>query len=84
MAAGDVISQKLIEKQESLNLKRTAKFAIFGGLYVGPAISVWFKFLDRPFGASKVLLKPWQKVLIDQVNKSLTYILLTHIYGFHA
>lgn len=34
MGAGDVIAQKLIEKQPKLNIERTAKFVVFGGLYV--------------------------------------------------
>ncbi|XP_017492220.1 PREDICTED: cyclin-K-like [Rhagoletis zephyria] len=32
----------------------------------GPAISIWYRFLDRSFGVKKFLLKPWQKVIADQ------------------
>lgn len=63
---GDVITQTLIEKQPVYNLKRTAKFGFLSLCYVGPAIALWLRFLERPFGARKLLLKPWQKVIIDQ------------------
>lgn len=29
---------------------------------------MWYRFLDRKFGARQVLLKPWQKVACDQVS----------------
>lgn len=66
VASGDVISQKVIENQPQLNIERTVKFAAFGLLYIGPAISIWYRFLDRSFGVKKFLLKPWQKVIADQ------------------
>nr|XP_046914316.1 uncharacterized protein LOC124495050 [Dermatophagoides farinae] len=34
----------------------------------GPSISVWYRILDRRFGPKQLLLKPWQKVMIDQAT----------------
>ena len=34
VATGDIIAQKLIEKQPELIVKRTAKFALFGLVYI--------------------------------------------------
>uniref|UniRef100_A0A834VI41 Mitochondrial inner membrane protein Mpv17 n=2 Tax=Sarcoptes scabiei TaxID=52283 RepID=A0A834VI41_SARSC len=67
VTTGDIIAQKLIEDQSRLNVKRTAKFALFGLLYVGPSVTYWYRFLDRSFGRSKsIRLKPWQKLIVDQ------------------
>nr|XP_027195503.1 protein Mpv17-like [Dermatophagoides pteronyssinus] len=67
VATGDIIAQKFIEKQSELLVKRTAKFALFGLVYIGPCISLWYRFLDRSFGRTKqIILKPWQKMIIDQ------------------
>ncbi|KAH9511010.1 Protein Mpv17 [Dermatophagoides farinae] len=68
VSSGDLIAQKLIEKQPELIVKRTVKFALFGLLFVGPSISVWYRILDRRFGPKQLLLKPWQKVMIDQAT----------------
>lgn len=41
MAAGDVIAQKVVEKQKIMNWKRTAKFTVFGACFiVGPPLSL--------------------------------------------
>ena len=34
VATGDIIAQKFIEKQPELLVKRTAKFALFGLVYI--------------------------------------------------
>lgn len=35
--------------------------------FKGPSIAIWYRFLDRRFGRNKeIILKPWQKVLVDQ------------------
>lgn len=47
MATGDVIAQKVIEKKESLDYARTARFFCIGIIYVGPVLRTWYHKLDR-------------------------------------
>jgi len=47
MATGDAISQKVVEKRESLDPKRCARFFAMGCFYVGPILRVWYMRLDR-------------------------------------
>ncbi|GLG92851.1 Uncharacterized protein GBIM_00409 [Gryllus bimaculatus] len=46
MTAGDLIAQKLVEKKDGVDLKRTAVFASFGLFIAGPIASTWYHFLD--------------------------------------
>lgn len=66
-ATGDIIAQKVVEKPSDINFVRTTKFGIFGMLYIGPTVSVWYRILDRSFGKTAIKLKPWQKMVADQV-----------------
>ncbi|XP_054157901.1 protein Mpv17-like [Oppia nitens] len=66
LAAGDVIAQKGVEKQEQWNWKRTAKFGAFGLLFIGPVIRNWLVFLERAFGETGKWT-PIKKVLADQL-----------------
>ncbi|CAL8074396.1 unnamed protein product [Calicophoron daubneyi] len=65
MGAGDVISQKFIERRKGFDLDRNKNFWIVGACFLGPALSKWMFFLDRFFvGPAKV--KMLKMVLADQ------------------
>uniref|UniRef100_A0A131XZZ0 Mitochondrial inner membrane protein Mpv17 n=1 Tax=Ixodes ricinus TaxID=34613 RepID=A0A131XZZ0_IXORI len=64
MLTGDVIAQKAIEKRESLDVGRAARFFVLGIGFVGPTIRTWYVVLERVFGARGGVLR---KVLVDQL-----------------
>ncbi|XP_065898101.1 protein Mpv17-like [Dysidea avara] len=64
-ALGDVIAQKLIEKQKKLDWGRSARFGLVGFCFAGPVIGGWYRLLDRVItstGPTTAL----KKVLCDQ------------------
>ncbi|XP_072936093.1 mitochondrial inner membrane protein Mpv17 [Epargyreus clarus] len=67
MAAGDIISQTLIENKslKQADYMRTLKFSSIGFFVGGPALRVWYGLLNRYIGSSgkSVTLK---KVFVDQ------------------
>ncbi|CAG2102738.1 unnamed protein product [Medioppia subpectinata] len=67
LGAGDVIAQKVLEKRHDINWKRTAKFAAFGLLFIGPVFRNWILFLERVYGTSGAFT-PIKKVLTEQVS----------------
>ncbi|XP_072135058.1 mitochondrial inner membrane protein Mpv17 isoform X2 [Mobula birostris] len=64
----DIVSQQLVERRGLTNhsLKRTAKMAAVGLIYVGPVLGVWYRLLDRlVVGQSKTAA--FKKMLFDQL-----------------
>ncbi|KAI9487328.1 MAG: sym-1 [Benjaminiella poitrasii] len=66
--AGDVIAQQLVERQgwKRHDYMRTLRMTTFGGVFAGPVLSVWYRYVDR-----KITIKnPFQglvaKVTLDQ------------------
>ncbi|GAA5796933.1 hypothetical protein HPULCUR_002311 [Helicostylum pulchrum] len=66
--AGDVIAQQLIEKQgwEQHDLKRTLRMSAFGGIFAGPALSTWYRFIDRKVTTTNRVQGLVTKVVLDQ------------------
>lgn len=67
MSLGDYVAQKMIEKKEDFDVKRNARFAALGMIFVSPVLRVWFHFLDQRIG-SVGKFAPLKKVIIDQVS----------------
>lgn len=46
---GDVIAQQFVEKQgwDKHDLTRTFRMTAFGGVFAGPALSNWYRFIDK-------------------------------------
>ncbi|KAI9273413.1 integral membrane protein mpv17 pmp22 family, partial [Helicostylum pulchrum] len=65
---GDVIAQQLIEKQgwEQHDLKRTLRMSAFGGIFAGPALSTWYRFIDRKVTTTNRVQGLVTKVVLDQ------------------
>ncbi|XP_057668341.1 protein Mpv17-like [Diorhabda carinulata] len=65
---GDVIAQVIAEKKSfsEIDVRRTGCFILLGSGYVGPILSIWYKFLSRKLGdkGKFVVLK---KVAADQL-----------------
>lgn len=49
MQIGDVIAQQVIEKRgwTEHDLMRTTRMTVFGGIFAGPILSNWYKFIDK-------------------------------------
>lgn len=62
MLTGDVIAQKGIEKRQSLDVARAARFFVMGVGFVGPVIRTWYVVLDRLVVGNAV-----KKMLVDQL-----------------
>ncbi|KAI7895880.1 uncharacterized protein EV154DRAFT_494064 [Mucor mucedo] len=47
--AGDVIAQQIVEKQgwKNHDVNRTLRMSAFGGVFAGPALSTWYRFIDK-------------------------------------
>ncbi|KAI7900466.1 uncharacterized protein BX663DRAFT_517740 [Cokeromyces recurvatus] len=47
--AGDVIAQQLVEKKgwKSHDYMRTMRMSAFGGLFAGPILSHWYRYVDK-------------------------------------
>ncbi|CAN7938859.1 unnamed protein product [Ixodes hexagonus] len=63
MLAGDLIAQKAIERRETLDGGRAARFLLLGAGLVGPTIRAWYVLLERALGGRRVLAK----LLLDQL-----------------
>ncbi|KAG5876922.1 hypothetical protein JTB14_007385 [Gonioctena quinquepunctata] len=68
VSTGDLIAQTVIDKKtlETLDLARTARFFTLGSVFLGPTLTVWYRFLSKFYGHSgkTVVLK---KVATDQL-----------------
>ncbi|KAG0425282.1 hypothetical protein HPB47_027537 [Ixodes persulcatus] len=67
MMSGDIISQKFIERSQFFDTQRAARFFLMGILYRGPVWYVWFRLLDRRFGAGNAPRTVIKKLLSDQI-----------------
>eukprot|EP00123_Amoebidium_parasiticum_P021436 comp6722_c0_seq1/m.2496 comp6722_c0_seq1/g.2496 ORF comp6722_c0_seq1/g.2496 comp6722_c0_seq1/m.2496 type:complete len:247 (-) comp6722_c0_seq1:444-1184(-) len=47
---GDVCCQKLVDKVDEVNWKRTGMFVLINGIYVAPTIHVWYNLIARTIG----------------------------------
>lgn len=49
MQIGDVIAQQVIEKRgwAEHDLMRTTRMTVFGGIFAGPILSNWYRFIDK-------------------------------------
>lgn len=65
---GDVIAQVVTEKKSAseIDINRTGCFVVLGAGFIGPTITIWYKFLSRTLGdkGKSVALK---KVAVDQL-----------------
>ncbi|CAH1104558.1 unnamed protein product [Psylliodes chrysocephalus] len=65
---GDIIAQTVAEKKSlrDINLHRTGVFVALGSGFIGPTITIWYKFLSRTLGdkGKYIALK---KVAADQL-----------------
>ncbi|KAI8067018.1 uncharacterized protein B0P05DRAFT_207593 [Gilbertella persicaria] len=66
--AGDVIAQQLVEKQgwENHDMKRTLRMTAFGGVFAGPVLSQWYRFVDRKVTIKSPAQGLFVKVALDQ------------------
>ena len=46
MTTGDVVAQRLVEGRPRWDVARTAKFALVGACFFGPAWTIWYRNLD--------------------------------------
>jgi protein Mpv17 len=46
-ASGDLIAQKVVERNETLDIRRMGTLAAFGGGVAGPAMVSWYRLLQR-------------------------------------
>ncbi|XP_068628969.1 protein Mpv17 [Battus philenor] len=76
MGAGDYISQVFVEKKsmKNVDLIRTLRFSSIGFFAGGPALRVWYGFLNNYIG-SKGKTVALKKVLVDQVIFAPTFLL---------
>ncbi|OON19758.1 hypothetical protein X801_04373, partial [Opisthorchis viverrini] len=49
MTSADALSQKLIEKNKQLDFYRNKNFLLVGTFYLGPCLSVWYRFIANFF-----------------------------------
>jgi len=68
MSLGDISAQKLVEKADTIDFKRTLRFTIIGSCIVGPMVRTWFITLEKAFGPVITFRKTVQKVVVDQVG----------------
>ncbi|KAL9552070.1 hypothetical protein MBANPS3_003963 [Mucor bainieri] len=66
--AGDVIAQQFVEKQgwDKHDLTRTFRMTAFGGVFAGPALSNWYRFIDRKVTTKNAFQGLATKVVLDQ------------------
>ncbi|KAL3148269.1 hypothetical protein ABBQ38_013735 [Trebouxia sp. C0009 RCD-2024] len=49
---GDLVSQKFVEKNDNLDLKRLGIFTLLGSVLVGPGLHFWYGFIGRTVTAT--------------------------------
>ncbi|CAG9854202.1 unnamed protein product [Phyllotreta striolata] len=71
MGAGDCIAQTIVEKTDynQIDGRRTARYAFVGLVFVGPALTTWYTFLNRKLPQSRRLFSAGalMKVALDQL-----------------
>ncbi|KAL1932325.1 hypothetical protein VTP01DRAFT_9381 [Rhizomucor pusillus] len=67
--AGDVLAQQGVERRglEQHEISRTFRMAAFGGTFAGPALSIWYRFLEKNIKATTPLAGLVKKVAADQL-----------------
>uniref|UniRef100_A0A0X3PAP2 Mitochondrial inner membrane protein Mpv17 n=2 Tax=Schistocephalus solidus TaxID=70667 RepID=A0A0X3PAP2_SCHSO len=55
MSSGDIIAQKIVERQPTYSPSRTLKFGMIGMCFVGPTFHYWYNFIDRIYTGTKVV-----------------------------
>ncbi len=63
---GDLIAQHLIERTEKWDKMRTLRLATYGGCFAGPAISMWYRFLNRTIQFDRKWKNMVARVVVDQ------------------
>ncbi|XP_028136433.1 protein Mpv17-like [Diabrotica virgifera virgifera] len=63
--SGDVIAQVVAERK-NIDLHRTGCFLVLGSCFIGPVITVWYRFLSRKLG-DKGKFVALKKVAADQL-----------------
>ncbi|KAG5452155.1 Mpv17-like protein [Clonorchis sinensis] len=49
MTSADALSQKMVEKNKRLDFYRNKNFLLVGTFYLGPCLSVWYRFIAKFF-----------------------------------
>ncbi|CAO3690362.1 unnamed protein product [Rhizopus microsporus] len=65
---GDVIAQQVIEKRgwTEHDLMRTTRMTVFGGIFAGPILSNWYRFIDKRVTTQSPSKALFYKVACDQ------------------
>lgn len=66
MSSGDLISQ-LYQKKERVDFEQTARFALAGLIFVGPAVRGCLVMIDRIFGPTTSIAVVGKKLTLDQL-----------------
>jgi len=62
------IVQQHIQKREKFDFMETARFGLFGGLYVGPTVFAWVKLIGWAMpGVGKGIMHAMKKSVIEQI-----------------
>ncbi|KAI8972040.1 sym-1 [Mycotypha africana] len=66
--AGDVIAQQLVEQQgwRKHDHFRTLRMGIFGGIFAGPVLSNWYRFVENKVNINQPFQRLATKVALDQ------------------
>ncbi|GAN11049.1 protein sym1 [Mucor ambiguus] len=66
--AGDLIAQQFVEKQgwDKHDFTRTFRMTAFGGIFAGPALSNWYRFIDKKVTTKNAFQGLATKVVLDQ------------------
>ncbi|CED82026.1 Peroxisomal membrane protein MPV17 and related proteins [Phaffia rhodozyma] len=65
MSSGDILSQRIFERNEKHDFARSGRFAAYGFIFHAPVLAQWFKFVDKIKFKSKASALG-SKVLLDQ------------------
>ncbi|KAL3199999.1 hypothetical protein MRX96_013391 [Rhipicephalus microplus] len=66
LLSGDLIAQKVLERQPNVDVVRAAKFFLMGAGFAGPVIRIWHLILEHFVGSGVGAFVVARKVLIDQ------------------
>lgn len=67
MTAGDIISQTIVQRNQDLDLKQTARFAMAGLIFVGPVVRCCLVAIDKVFGPTSSMIVLGKKLFVDQI-----------------
>ncbi|KAI8840620.1 integral membrane protein, Mpv17/PMP22 family [Chytriomyces cf. hyalinus JEL632] len=73
---GDILAQQAVERKGLSNhdVSRTLRLASFGGLIAGPAIALWYPFLQRTVAFKREWQSVVARVALDQTVFAPTFI----------